>query len=202
MDDDQNIVWGLDVARFGSAYSALAKRQGRLLQDIRVWRGLDLMQLTGAIKAEYDALGPRDKPVEILVDSIGIGAGCCDRLAELGLPAVGINTSESPSMKGTYHNLRAELWFKLKAWLESRDVCIPKDDLLLAELVSVKYKFTSSGKMQIESKDNMKKRGLPSPDRADALCLTFASDAATALFGKHSAGSWHKPMKRNLRGIV
>ena len=202
VDRDTNIVWGLDVARFGTAYSALAKRQGRLLQDIRVWRQLDLMQLVGAVKAEYDALSQKERPVEILVDSIGIGAGVTDRLMELGLPVVGINTSESPSMGGTYANLRAELWFKTKAWFEARNVCVPKDDLLLAELVAAKYKFTSSGKMQIESKDAMKKRGLPSPDRADALCLTFAGDAAVALFGRHAAGSWHQPIKRNVRGIV
>ena len=202
VDEEANVVWGIDVARFGSASSALAKRQGRVLRDIRTWRGLDLMQLTGAIKAEYDALGPRDRPVEILVDSIGVGGGVVDRLQELGLPTVGVNSSEAPSMAGTYSNLRAELWFKLKGWLESREVLIPKDDALLAELVSPKYKFTSSGKMQIESKEQMRKRGLPSPDRADAVCLTFASDAAIGIHGRGGRSAWSQPIKRNVRGVV
>jgi len=202
IDKDVNVVWGLDVARFGSAASALAKRQGKVIRAVQIWRGLDTMQLTGAVKAEYDALEEKERPVEILIDSIGVGGGVCDRLIELGLPAIGINTAESPSMAGTYFNLRAELWFKVKAFLEARDCRIPKDDKLLAELVSPRYKFTSSGKMQIESKDQMRKRGLPSPDRADAVCLCFAGQAATALYGSQSRSSWKTPIKRNIQGIV
>jgi hypothetical protein len=202
IDKDVNVVWGLDVARFGSAASALAKRQGKVIKAVQIWRGLDLMQLTGAVKAEYDALEERDRPAEILIDSIGVGGGVVDRLVELGLPAIGINTAESPSMKGTYFNLRAELWFKVKAFLEARDSKLPKDDKLLAELVSPRYKFTSSGKMQIESKDQMRKRGLPSPDRADAVCLCFAGQAATALHGANTRTSWKTPIKRNISGIV
>jgi len=119
------------------------------------------MQLTGAVVAEYEALVPSEQPVEILVDSIGLGAGVLDRLRELGMPARGINVAESPAMKGTYANLRAELWFKCKGWLANRDVKIPKDEQLFAELASPRYTFTSSGKMQVESKESMKKRGLP-----------------------------------------
>ena len=79
---------------------------------------------------------------------------------------------------------------------------IPKDDALLAELVSPKYKFTSSGKMQIESKEQMRKRGLPSPDRADAVCLTFASEAAVGIHGRGGRSAWSQPIKRNVRGVV
>jgi phage terminase large subunit len=196
--DDEPVVWGLDVSRFGSDRSALAKRRGRELMGIQTWQGLDLMQLTGAVVAEFESLLPRNQPVQINVDSIGMGGGVCDRLRELGLPAVGINTSESPSSKQTYINLRAELWFKVKAWLEARDCSIPADDDLLAELVSAKYKFTSSGKMQLESKDQMRKRGLRSPDLADALCLTFASDAMVIGGAYGAQNSWHTPLRRGL----
>lgn len=196
------IVWGVDVARFGSDKSALAKRQAnQLLEPVQTWSGLDTMQLTGVIKAAWDALTPSERPVEILVDSIGMGAGVVDRLRELGLPARGINVSESPSLGQTYSNLRAELWYKARAWLAARDSRLPPDDDLKAELVSPRYKFTSSGKIQVESKDDMRKRGLPSPDRADAFVLTFASDAATALHGG-LARSWSQPIRRNLKGIV
>ncbi len=123
-------VWGLDVARMGSDASALAKRRGPVVEEIQTWKGLDLMQLTGAVVAEFEALTPSEQPVEILVDSIGLGAGVLDRLRELGLPARGINVAESPAMKGTYANLRAELWFKCKGWLANRDVKIPKDEQL------------------------------------------------------------------------
>ena len=80
------MLWGLDVARFGSDRSALCKRQGNAVtENIRTWKNLDLMQLTGAVVAEYQALAPSAQPKEILVDSIGLGAGVVDRLRELGL---------------------------------------------------------------------------------------------------------------------
>ena len=196
--DDEPVVWGLDVSRFGSDRSALAKRRGRELMSIQTWQNLDLMQLTGAVVAEYESLQPRNQPVQICVDSIGLGGGVCDRLRELGLPAVGINTSESPASKQTYLNLRAELWYKCKAWLEARDCALPKDDELLAELVAAKYKFTSSGKIQLESKDAMRKRGLRSPDLADAFCLTFAVEAMTMAGNTNTGLSWGTPLRRGL----
>jgi phage terminase large subunit len=199
---DAPTVWGLDVARFGTDATALAKRKGNAVTEIRKWRGLDLMQTTGAVVAEYEAMKPEDRPVEILVDSIGLGAGVVDRLRELNLPARGINVAESPAMGTIYVNLRAELWGKMKAWLEKRDCKLPKDESLLAELVSPRYSFNSNGKMKLESKDEMRKRGIGSPDMADALALTFASDAGVALYGKAYNSQWGKPIKRNLRAVV
>jgi hypothetical protein len=196
------IVWGLDVARFGTDATALCKRQGNTVSEIRKWRNLDLMQTTGAVVAEYEAMRLEDRPIEILVDSIGLGAGVVDRLRELNLPARGINVSESPAMGTIYVNLRAELWGKMKAWLEKRDCKLPKDESLLAELVSPRYSFNSNGKMKLESKDEMRKRGIGSPDMADALALTFASDAGVALYGKAYNSQWGKPIKRNLRAVV
>ena len=159
------LIWGLDVARFGGDRSALSKRQGNaLIEPTKTWKNLDLMQLTGAVVAEWEALPPSQRPHEIMVDSIGLGAGVVDRLRELGLPARGINVSESPAMGTTYRNLRAELWYKAKAWFEARDCRIPNDDALVAELATVRYFFTSSGKIQVEGKDDIRKRGLRSPD--------------------------------------
>ena len=197
------MVWGLDVARFGSDKSALCKRQGNAVTEpIRTWKNLDLMQLTGAVVAEWEVLMPSSRPAEILVDSIGLGAGVVDRLRELGLPARGINVSESPAMGNTYRNLKAELWHKAKAWLEARDCRMPKDEALIAELATVRYSFTSSGKIQIEGKDEIRKRGLPSPDRADAFCLTFASDAVVGMYGSSLSGKWSQPLRRNLPRVA
>jgi len=168
--------------------------------EIRSWRGLDLMQTVGRVVAEYEALSPSKRPREILVDSIGLGSGVVDRLRELDLPVRGINVAESPSMKETYTNLRSELWFKAKAWLEDRSCKLPQNDKLVAELTSIRYSFTSSGKMKAESKDEMRRRGLSSPDLADAFCLTMASDAATALSG--ASTSWRGALRRGLRGIA
>ena len=193
------IVWGLDVARFGSDSSALCKRQANVVTErIRVWKNLDLMQLTGAVVAEYEALEESQRPSEILVDSIGLGAGVVDRLTELNLPARGINVSESPSFGTQYRNLRAELWAKAKAWLERRDCYLPNDERLISELATVRYKFASNGKLQIESKDDIRKRGLSSPDVADAFVLTFAGDAAVGLHGTSVRSSWNKPIKRGI----
>ena len=193
-------IWGLDVARFGTDKTALCKRYGNVVTDIEAWQGLDLMQTVGRVMAEYENLSPSLRPSEILVDSIGVGGGVVDRLRELGAPVRGINVSEAPAMGHTYMNLRSELWFKAKGWLEDRSCKLPKDDQLLAELTAIRYSFTSSGKMKAESKDEMRKRGLKSPDLADALCLTMASDATTALSG--SMSTWKKPIKRNLKGIA
>ena len=199
-DDHATVIWGLDVARFGSDKTALAKRQGNTITEINSWQGLDLMQTVGRVKAEYDGLPMSIRPSEIMVDVIGMGGGVVDRLRELGLPVRGINVAESPSMKDTYTNLRAELWFKMRGWLEQRGAKLPRNEQLIAELTSIRYSFVSSGKMKAEGKDDMRKRGLASPDLADAVCLTLASDAATALGGK--ASTWGKPLRRNLKGVA
>ena len=194
-----SVVWGVDVARFGSDASALCKRKGNAITEpVRLWRNLDTMQLTGAIKAEYDST--EERPTEIFVDAIGLGAGVVDRLRELGLPAFGINVSESPAMGTQYMNLRSELWYKAKAWLEGRDVRLPRDATLKTELATVRYNYTSSGRVKIESKAELKKRGVASPDSADAFVLTFASDAGTAIGGRSYRRQGE--LKRNLAGIV
>ena len=160
------------------------------------------MQLTGAVVAEYESLLPTQRPAEILVDSIGLGAGVVDRLRELRLPARGINVAESPAMGGTYRNLKAELWYKAKACLEARDCWLPKDEMLIAELATVRYTFTSNGKIQIEGKDEIRKRGLPSPDRADAFCLTFAGDAVVGAFGSAVNSKRSQPLRRNIPWVA
>ena len=199
-DENATTVWGLDVARFGSDKTALAKKKGSVITEVTSWQGLDLMQTVGRVKAEYDGLPISLRPVEILVDVIGMGGGVVDRLRELGVPVRGINVGESPSMGDTYVNLRAELWFKMRGWLEQRGAKLPRNDQLIAELTSIRYSFVSSGKMKAESKDEMRKRGLSSPDLADAVCLTLASDAATAMGGKGSR--WGQPLRRGLKGIA
>ena len=200
--EDTVSIWALDVARQGNDSSVLCKRQGPVIHPLTVWNNLDLMQLSGAVKAEYDAVSSSKKPIEIIVDSVGLGAGVLDRLRELGLPARGLNVSERSMQKETYINLRAELWFRCKSWLEGMDVKIPHDDRLWAELAAPRYHFTSSGKIQVESKEAMKKRGINSPDRADAVCLSLANEMTTMAYGTSSAGSWNKPLRREIRGIV
>ena len=191
----------------------MAKRQTRqLVEPIKWWEKLDTMELAGRIKLEYDTAPSWLKPQQILIDSIGIGAGVVDRLRELGLPVRGVNVSEAPAAVNAdkYSNLRTELWFDGGlAWFANRDVRIPEyyrrpahEDDLIGELTSVKYKFRpGSGKIAVESKDEMKKRAMRSPDLADAFLLTFAATAATLTHGGHMT-SWRQKISRPIRSIV
>jgi phage terminase large subunit len=135
------------------------------------------------------------------VDSIGIGAGVADRLFELGLPAVGINVSENPALLSELvHRQRDELWWNAKVWLESRECVIPNNERLVNELVSIRKGFTSAGKIQVESKDQMKRRGLRSPDVADAFVLTFAFTSPMNTFMSKSNSDWKTPISRTSDG--
>ena len=166
--------WGVDVARFGPDRTSLCKRRSNAMQVVvRSWRGKDTMQTAGMIKLDYDEA--LEKPEAIFVDVIGLGAGVVDRCRELGLPVVGVNVSETPAIRDQFNRLRDELWFLAREWLYGRNVSMVRDDALIAELTLPTYKVLSNGKKQVESKDDMKKRGVTSPDLADAFCLTFAS---------------------------
>lgn len=171
---ESGVVWGLDVARFGDDTTALAKRRGNvLLEPVVEWKKLDLMQTVGKIVVEFRFA--KERPVSINVDVIGLGAGVVDRLREMGLPVRGINVGESPATNADrYMRMRDELWFLGKDWFETRAVTMPRDDGLISELVGPKYKIESTGKLKVESKDDMKKRGIRSPNKADAFLLTFA----------------------------
>jgi hypothetical protein len=173
--NDYKPLWGLDVARFGSDRSALAKRRNnRLLGPIKWWRGVDTMQLVGHVVREYMDTPDDEKPSEILVDVIGLGAGVVDRLREMKLPCRGVNVAESPAIAGKFARQRDELWWRAREWFERRDVLMVDDIDLISELTSLKYSLLSSGKLKAESKDDMRRRGLPSPDLADSFVLTFA----------------------------
>jgi len=201
VDPDSSIVWGVDVARLGDDSSALCKRKGNtVLEPIKTWKKLDLMTLAGALLHEYEETKLEDKPNSVEIDCIGIGAGLLDRLAEEGtLPVRGVNVSESASLGSEYANLRAELYGKAKSWLEKKNVKLPQDRGLINELCSPKYSFNSSGKLKLESKEDLKKR-IRSPDKADAFTLTFASSPAIFSGGKRI--SWSKPLKRTLSGVM
>ena len=197
IDGNEPLIYGLDVARFGSDRSALVKRRGGHLVEVKSWAGLDTMQLVGAVAHEAKL----DGPYEICVDTIGLGSGVADRLRELGHNVRDINVAESSAMNPNANRLRDELWLAVKDWLATRAVKLPNDSTLRHELVAPRYTFTSSGKVQVESKDSMKRRGMRSPDLADALCLTFAS-AAAGVGGRASTWLKGKPLKRRIAGIV
>lgn len=192
-------IWGVDVARFGDDSSALAKRRGNhQLEPVKEWWGKDTMQTAGLVKAEWDATPEKQRPIAINVDVIGIGAGVVDRLKEMGLPVVGINVAETEAVNDKqerqFHRLRDELWWKGREWLEAKDCKLCDDDETIAELTTPTYSLMSNGLIKVEGKDELKARGVKSPDRADAWLLTFAD--------LRGIGLTLEPLKINTKYIV
>ena len=104
--------------------------------------------------------------------------------------------SESASLKEKFTRLRDELFWLAREWFEGRDVKIPQDDALIQEITGIRYKYLSTGKLKIESKDEMKRRGQRSPDVADSFVLTFADQGALAS-GAMSRWNSRKMLKTN-----
>ena len=111
------------------------------------------------------------------MDEIGVGAGVVDRLKEQGYPVRGINVARRAQQEKLFANLRAEGYWRLKELFASGEIDIPNDHQLMGELAALRYSFDSQGRVLMESKDAMRQRGLPSPDKADALMLAFLESA-------------------------
>lgn len=167
------LVIGVDVALGDNDKTAIIRRKGRVVYNLETFRNMNTMEIAGYLKHAIE----KEKPHRVYIDCIGIGAGVVDRLRELGFYFVeGINVARSANAKDKYRNLRAELWAEMKDWLlQEMPVQIPDDDTLHGDLCNLGYKYDSNGRLQIESKDDLKARGMPSPDTADALALTFFS---------------------------
>lgn len=208
MSKDTPEVWGLDVARTGGDRVALARRKGSVVSEVRAWGGKDLMGTVGVVKNLWDMTPYDEKPVEILVDAIGMGAGVADRLVELGLPAVAVNVSESSGMLGQGMRMRDELWARGKLALVEHGLCLPYDEELASELATPQGEFLSNGRLKIEGKREMKRRGFPSPDKADAVLLTLYSNASpydtvtTLVRGSRNAYNPRGPIRRNIQATV
>lgn len=162
---------GVDIARQGSDSNVILYRDGDCVPDDGIirFRQPDLMQTVGRVAEVINAR----KPDAVFVDGGGVGGGVVDRLRQLGHRVIEVNSSSSASDPGRYKNLRAEMWGKMREWLKDRG-SLPHDEPLLDDLSAPSYKFDVSNRLQIESKDDMRSRGVPSPDTADALALTFA----------------------------
>lgn len=177
------LVIGYDPAWKGADRGAMAHRRGRKVTKVESKAKLDTMQGAGWAKQVIDT----EKPDRMFIDVGGIGAGVYDRLCEMGYGkiVVAINfgsaplepqpTDEEGRPKGGYVNRRAEMWGKSKEWLEEpAGVDVPDLDSLQADACAPGYKYDSLTRVQLESKDDIRKRGLRSPDEWDAVALTFA----------------------------
>ena len=167
------LIIGVDVARFGDDQSVICFRRGRDAMTIpwRKYRGLDTMQLAARV-AEVVA---EFQPDAVFVDGGGVGGGVVDRLRQLAFNCVDVNFGAKAD-DARYLNKRAEMWGRMKEWLVGGSIL--KDRDLHDDLIGVEYGYTVTNQIQLEKKEDMKKRGLASSDCGDALAVTFAHPVA------------------------
>jgi hypothetical protein len=171
-DQSAPIVVGVDPARFGADATVIAIRQGRDILSIRRHRGDDTMEVVGRVIDVIEEY----KPALVVIDEGGLGAGVVDRLKEQRYKVRGVNFGNKSTKPMMYGNKRAEMWGAMKEWL--KDASIPKDRYLKSDLIGPMMKPDSKGTIFLESKKDMKSRGLASPDAADAIAVTFAFPVA------------------------
>ncbi len=176
-----------DPARFGDDQATIGERQGLFFDILFKFRNKDTMFLANKLgnlnnKSKYDA---------VFIDVIGIGAGVVDRLIQLGHKnIIPVNFAEAAINDKEYHNLRSECHGKTKQWLKDGG-CIPDDPELADDLTNPEYLYDSRDRIQIESKKDMKKRGLPSPDCGDLLHISHARPV-------HKVVSIHEPRANSI----
>lgn len=183
MDDKTApIIVGVDPARGGSDKFVILVRQGRRILDIQRYNLSDseigTMEGVGHV---IEAIRKYDPDI-VVVDETGMGGPVLDRLKEQKYPVRGVNFSWAARKKRRYGNKRAEMWGDMKDWL--RIAQIPDDKYLKTDLSGPKKQPDSKGVVFLESKKDMKKRKLASPDSADALAVTFAYPVAS----RHESG--------------
>jgi hypothetical protein len=171
-DASAPIVIGVDPARFGADATVIAVRQGRDIVKIMRHRGDDTMTVVGYVIEAIEEF----KPALVVIDEGGLGAGIVDRLKEQRYKVKGINFGNKSKNPIMYGNMRAQMWGDMREWLKSAS--IPSDRFLKTDLISPMMKPDSRGTIFLESKKEMKARGLASPDAADAICVTFAFPVA------------------------
>jgi hypothetical protein len=171
-------VLGVDVARYGQDLSVIAPRQGRKIYPLQVLSGKDNVEVAG----ETLKISRTVKAKHIKVDVIGLGAGVVDILKAENAPVAAVNVATASNVlddegNKVYANLRAELWWALREELDPKNtdpLALPPDEDLLGDLAAPTYTINRKGAIQIEEKEETKKRLGHSPDRADAVMLTFA----------------------------
>ena len=179
-DDDPLGPWllGVDVARYGDDKTALCLRRGQRVELIEAVRGADTMEVVAMVVDRVRRYGVR----MVFVDGVGVGGGVVDRLRELGMPVTDVQAGSRARNHERFANLRAELFWGLRERFREGRIAIPDDAELAAQLLSLTYRRTESDRVQIERKDELRKRGLPSPDKADALALAFMPEPTTTIW--------------------
>jgi hypothetical protein len=171
-EEIEHATIGVDVARFGSDRTVISIRRGGWARIIHSAIGNDTMETAGLVRRYIKTY----KAELTAIDTVGVGGGVYDRLSEDGENVFAMIASARPHDYVTFANARAEWYWNLREVLERGELDIDEEDEdLLSELASLQFKVDSRGRILCESKDEMKKRGLDSPDRADSLVLSFGA---------------------------
>jgi hypothetical protein len=167
-------ILGVDVARYGDDRTVIFPRQGVAALRPRILRDLSTVEVASQVAHSITVW----RANVTFIDVGGVGAGVYDWLRANGHYAVPVDFGGKPQ-EVRFRNKRAEMWFAVAAWLKTGGGAIPNDPDLIRDLCAPKFSFANAaGKLELESKDDLRKRGLPSPDLGDALALTFAFPVA------------------------
>lgn len=193
------LVMGFDPSRFGDDSGALARRQGRKVLRVERRAKLNTMESVGWVKQAIDT----EKPARVFIDVGGLGAGIYDRLVEMGYGHIvrAVNFGASPLEPPKFDdegnelpgpaNRRAEMWWASRDWLDDvGGADLPDEDALHAEACGPAYKYDSYGRLLLEKKEDMRRRGVPSPDGWDAVALTFAEPVSAGSTIKFDTSSF------------
>lgn len=187
-DSHAALIMGVDIARFGDDTTVIRFRRGRDARSIPPikLKGKDNMEVANECSFWIDEL----KPDAVCIDA-GNGTGVIDRLREMGYKVHEVWFG-SKSSEEEWADLRTELWAKYREWLPGG--CIDEDQDLIDDTVGPEYEFDKFERIKLEAKEKMKKRGLSSPDNADALVCTFAVRVARKdmWVARKRKGSGHK----------
>lgn len=160
---------GIDVARYGNDKTVFCEIFGKIVKPLEAVNKKDTNWTIGKAldknkNIKYDYIG---------VDDTGVGGGVTDGLENEGLDISALNFGSAAQENDKFENLKAEMYWNLREAIKKKEISLPDDKELINELCSIKYSYTRKGCIKIESKDDLKKRGLKSPDKADALVIAF-----------------------------
>jgi hypothetical protein len=213
---------GVDVARTGECETVIAPRYGPVLKPLKAYRGFDLMVTVGEVGMMAAKVWPTSpKRLVLNIDQVGMGAGVVDRLVELGYNACGVSGGDRASDPSRFFETNAEQWWHVRELAEETHravqsgneaglrLSIPNDPVLMAQLTTRRWHVRSEQQVMLERKPEMFRRGLPSPDRADATILAFKSDLKPAVVGapatdkaRFGAGVEHREAAVSVATIV